>query len=88
MMIQSTEGSNVFAKIDMCHAYWQIPLHESSQEFMSIQIPLEGYSPRRILQGSMDAENYFQSVTSQVFSEIKNVLQWIDYFLLHDKDEQ
>lgn len=30
-------GSKVFAKVDIFHAYWQIPLHVESQEVMSIQ---------------------------------------------------
>lgn len=32
-LIQSTGGSSVYAKLDMCHAYWQIPLHKDSQDF-------------------------------------------------------
>ncbi len=36
-LAQSIFGRNVFAKIDTCHAYWQIPLHPNSQECMSIR---------------------------------------------------
>ena len=59
-MYHSVAGSSVFASVDMCHAYWQIPLHEDSRECMSIQTPVGVYTPTRILQGSTDAGNHFQ----------------------------
>jgi len=87
-MYQSTAGSTVFAKIDMCHAYWQIPLHPDSQEIMSIQTPLGVHTPTRILQGGTDAGNHFQSTISQVFAEMaSHLLQWLDDFLMHAASE-
>lgn len=88
-MYRSVVGSTVFAKIVMCHAYCQIPLDPESQYIMSIQIPLGLFAPTGILQGSNDAGNHFQSVTSLVFNEIdSNLLQWLDNFLLHAKSEK
>ena len=87
-MYASVAGSSVFAKVDMCHAYWQIPLHEDSRELMSIQTPIGVYTPTRILQGSTGAGNHFQSCTSQIFAELSQVmLQWLDDFLLHANSE-
>lgn len=87
-MIRSVGDSKVFAKMDMVHAYWQIPLHLDSQECMSIQTPAGVFTPQRILQGSTDAGNHFQSVTSQIFIPISDfLLQWVDDFLLHSRDE-
>ena len=83
-MVQECEGSTVMANVDFCHGYWQLGLHENSQELMSIQTPLGVYSPRRTLQGGMDSGNHFQLVTSEAFEgKIKRLLQWIDDFLLH-----
>lgn len=87
-LLQLTEGSSVFAKIDLCHAYWQVPLHKDSQECMSIQTPLGVFTPRRVLQGSTDAGSHFQASTAKVFECVSaNMLQWLDDFLLHAKDE-
>lgn len=87
-MIQSTAGSKVYAKMDMCHAYWQIPLHKDSQECMSIQTPIGVYTPVRLLQGQTDSGNHFQSVTTPIFGEaIGNVVQWLDDFLVHSVNE-
>jgi hypothetical protein len=51
VMLQTTEGSSYYAKIDMCHAYWQLPLDKESDEYMSIQTPLGVHTPTRTLQG-------------------------------------
>jgi len=83
-MIRSIGDSKIFAKMDMVHAYWQIPLHPDSQEAMSIQTPIGVYTPQRILQGSTDAGNHFQSTTSQIFTALHDwLLQWVDDFLMH-----
>lgn len=87
-MIRSVGESKCFAKMDMVHAYWQIPLHKDSQEAMSIQTPEGVFTPQRILQGSTDAGNHFQSVTSQAFMSLsESLLQWIDDFLMHSTTE-
>ncbi len=39
-LLQSTQGSSCLAKVDMAHAYWQLPLAPESQEMLSIQTPL------------------------------------------------
>ena len=83
-MLSSIEGSQVFSKVDMAHAYWQLPLSEDSQEILSIQTPLGVYSSNRVLQGSTDAGNHFQAVTQEKFTTLDdNKLQWMDDFLLH-----
>lgn len=88
-LIQSVEGSTVYAKIDMAHAYWQLPLAKESQELMSIQTPLGVYSSTRLLQGSTDAGNHFQAVTADAFAELsENMLHWIDDFMLHAPSEE
>lgn len=59
--IYETSG---FAQVDMCHAYWQLPLGKLSQEVMTVQTPLGIFSPIRVLQCSTDAANHFQAATS------------------------
>ena len=88
-MIAGTAGSKVFAKLDMIHAYWQLPLHPNSQECMSIQTPLGVFTPTRVLHGSTDAGNHFQSATAQVFMELQEILaQWQDDFLINAAGEK
>ena len=86
-MLQSTAGSKCFSNLDMCDAYWQVPLHPDSQECVSIQTPVGVFTATRSLQGSTDAGNHFQSTTSKIFAEIDKMLQWQDDFLLHEQSE-
>jgi RNase H-like domain found in reverse transcriptase/Reverse transcriptase (RNA-dependent DNA polymerase) len=88
-MLQAVEGSSYYAKVDLCHAYWQLPLAKESQEYMSIQTPLGVHTPTRTLQGSTDAGNNFQASTSDVFRTMHDhLLQWIDDFVLNATTEQ
>jgi Reverse transcriptase (RNA-dependent DNA polymerase) len=92
-LFQTLQGSKVFAKIDLCHAYWQLALDRICQEIFSIQTPLGIYTPTRLLQGSTNAGNYFyfQGATAPLFlssSDLVNrLLQWLDDFLLHAATE-
>lgn len=53
-----------------------------------MQNPLGLFSPTRVLQGSTDATNLFQAVTSAEFVEINiRLLQLIDDFLIRAKNE-
>lgn len=55
---------------------------------MSIQTPARIFTPNRILQGSTDAGNHFQSVTSEVFvDQFDHLLQWLDEVLLNATEE-
>lgn len=85
-MTESTAGSKYFAKLNMCHACWQIRLQDESREFMSIQTPLGVDTPVRLLQVQTDSGNHFQSVTSSIFNEIiENVVQWLYNFCFRPK---
>eukprot|EP00737_Agarophyton_chilense_P002826 gb/GEZJ01003250.1/.p1 GENE.gb/GEZJ01003250.1/~~gb/GEZJ01003250.1/.p1 ORF type:complete len:229 (+),score=19.03 gb/GEZJ01003250.1/:944-1630(+) len=86
--LQECGGSEVFANIDFCHSYRQFGLSPDSQELMSIKKPLGVYLPRRMLQGGTDSGKHFQSCTQETFmEEVPNLIQWIDDFLLHAKDD-
>lgn len=90
-MFQYVAGSRFFAKLDLLHAYWQLPLAEDSQEYFTITTPCGLYTPTRLLQGSTDAGNCFQAQTSHLFAAHPHLrshcLQWLDDFMLHAATE-
>ena len=87
-LTHDVSGSQIFADIDFRHAFWQIPLHENSQEFLAFSTPAGTFAPTRVPQGHQDASSYFQAVTYPLFEKIRaQVLQYLDDFLLHAKDE-
>ena len=56
---------------------------------MSIQTPLGGFTPTRVLQGSTEEGNHFQSATAQVFMELQESLaKWQDDFLMDAAGEE
>jgi hypothetical protein len=82
-------GSQFFATLNFCKGYWQISLHEDSQDCQYF-ITLDGvYSPTRVLYGTRDATQYLQSVLIAKMDEIKsNIKIWFDDCLLHMNTEE
>jgi hypothetical protein len=82
-------GSQFFATLNFCKGYWQISLHEDSQDCQYL-ITLDGvYSPTRVLYGTRDATQYLQSVLIVKMDEIKsNIKIWFDDCLLHMNTEE
>jgi Reverse transcriptase (RNA-dependent DNA polymerase) len=81
-------GSEVFATLDFCQGYWQIPLHKYSQDFQSFITPDGVYTPTRALYGRRNAAQHLQSVLAVMMDDIKsNIKVWLDDCLLHTKTE-
>lgn len=64
--LQKCSRSKVFARLDLCHWFWKIPLAKTSQEVMSIMPHIGMFSPTTIFQGGSDSGCYFQDVTRNV----------------------
>jgi hypothetical protein len=81
-------GSEVFATLDFCQGYWQIPLHKDSQDYQLV-ITLDGvYTPKGVLHGTRNATQHLQSVVLVMMDDIKsNIKVWLDDCLLHTTTE-
>jgi Reverse transcriptase (RNA-dependent DNA polymerase) len=81
-------GSEVFATLDFCQGYWQIPLHKYSQVCQSFITPDGVYTPTRVRHGTRNATRHLQSVLVVMMDDIKsNIKVWLDDCLLHTKTE-
>jgi Reverse transcriptase (RNA-dependent DNA polymerase) len=81
-------GSEVFATLNFCQGYWQIPLHNDSQDCQSFITPDAVYTPTRVLHGTRNATQHLQSVLIVMMDDIKsNIKAWLDDCLLHTKTE-
>jgi hypothetical protein len=49
--LHDLHGSELFAMLDFCQGYWQIPLHKDSQYYQSFITPDGVYTPTRVLHG-------------------------------------
>jgi RNase H-like domain found in reverse transcriptase/Reverse transcriptase (RNA-dependent DNA polymerase) len=80
--------SEVFATLDFCQGYWQIPLHKDSQDCQSFITPDGVYAPTRVLNGTRNATQHLQSVLVVMMDDIKsNIKVWLDDCLLRTKTE-
>jgi len=68
------KNQKVFALIDLCQGYWQLPLHENSQECQSFITPDGVFSPTRVMHGQRNAVSYCQS-SIQLMSKCKLFLK-------------
>jgi Reverse transcriptase (RNA-dependent DNA polymerase) len=86
--LHDLHGSEVFATLDCCQGYWQIPLHKDSQDCQSFITPDGEYTPTRVLHETRNATQHLQSVLVFMMDDIKsNIKAWLDDFLLHTKAE-
>jgi Reverse transcriptase (RNA-dependent DNA polymerase)/RNase H-like domain found in reverse transcriptase len=85
--LHDLHGSIVFATLDFCQGYWQIPLHKESQDCQSFITPDGVYTPTRVLQGTRNATQHLQSVLVVRWTTSRNIKVWLDDCLLHTKTE-
>ena len=77
-------GKSIFMKGDFIKGFWQLPLHENSQEILSFQTDEGVYTPTRVPQGTVDSALHFQGIMNCVFAPLlyEKVLLWIDDLLM------
>jgi hypothetical protein len=51
--------------------YWQLPLHEDSQEFQSIITPDGVYTPTRVQHGTTKATVHMQSIMEDLMLDVR-----------------
>jgi hypothetical protein len=84
--LRDLHGSEVFATLDFCQGYWQIPLRKDSQDCQSFVTPDEVYTPTRVLHGTRNATQHLQSVVVVMTDDIKSSIKgWLGDCLLHKK---
>jgi Reverse transcriptase (RNA-dependent DNA polymerase) len=86
--LHDLHGSEVFVTLDFCQGYWQIPLHNNSQDCQSF-ISQDGvYTPTRVLHGTRNDTQHLQYVLVVMMDVIKsNIKVSLDDCVLHTKTE-
>jgi hypothetical protein len=70
--LHDLHGSEIFATLDFCQGYWQIPLHKNSQVCQSFITPDIFYTPTRVQHGS---RNDMQQLQSMLVVTMYNVIE-------------
>lgn len=87
-VINDVKGAVVFAIVDFCSSYWQLPLHKDSQALHAFMTPDGVMQPTRTTQGGCNSAANFQACVEPLFGALRgNLLAWLDYFALFAKSE-
>jgi hypothetical protein len=82
--LHDLHGSEVFATLDFCQGYWQIPRHKYSQACQYFITPDGVYTQKRILHGTRNATQHLQSVLVAMMEYNKSSIKvWLNDCLLH-----
>ena len=61
VVMVNLKDAKYFAAFDFVKGFWQLPLHEDSQELLSFLMNNRVCTPSRVMQGPTDSALYFQS---------------------------
>ncbi len=86
--VMDLSGSNVFASIDCCSGYWQLPMDPDSQLLHAFMAQNSFVQPTRTLQDDKNAVAKFQSKVEPCFREMRDLMKArLDEVCLNQKDE-
>lgn len=86
-LFASLAGGQRFSKLDLSHAYLQIPVHEDSRKYLTITTHKGMFIYNRLPFGITSAPSIFQRVMEQVLQGLPSVHCFLDDILITGKDD-
>ncbi|KAL5467316.1 hypothetical protein EMCRGX_G031528 [Ephydatia muelleri] len=87
-LLASLTGGKVFSKLDLSHAYLQLPLDEKSKEYVTITTHKGLFRYNRMPFGVASAPAIFQRTMERILQGIPHVHVYIDNILVADSTEK
>ena len=87
-LLASLTGGKVFSKLDLSHAYLQLPLDEQSKEYVTITTHKGLFRYNRMSFGVASAPAIFQRTMERILQGIPHVHVYIDDILVADSTEK
>ena len=87
-LLSSLAGGTRFTKLDLKHAYQQLPLSEDSKHFLTINTSKGLYQNNRLSFGVASAPAIFQSTMDTILKGIDGVVCYIDDILITGRNDQ
>ena len=88
VLFASLAGGQRFTKLDLSQAYTQMPLHEDSQQFATINTHQGLYRYKRLPFGIASAPAIFQRTMDTILQGLPNVVCYIDDILITGATEK
>ena len=80
-------GATVFSSLDAASGFYQIPLHEASQELTTFITPMGRYCYRRLPFGITSAPEIFMRKMNELLYGLDGVFTYQDDILIYGKDK-
>ena len=87
-LFASLSGGKMFSKLDLSHAYLQVPLEEASQKYVTINTHKGLFVYTRLPFGIASAPSIFQRVMENLLQGIPRVCVYLDDILVTGATEQ
>ena len=86
-LFASLNGGTRFTKLDLAHAYQQVPLDEESKNLVAVNTHKGLYRYHRLPLGVSSAPSIFQRIMENILCDIPHVYVYIDDILITGKTE-
>ena len=87
-LLFTLNGSKYFCSLDLCKAYYQVPMSEKARKYSAFITPFGLFEWDRLSQGLANAPACFQRLMETVFSDMNltELIIFLDDILIHAKD--
>ena len=86
-LFTSLNGGKTFSKLDLAHAYLQVPLEEDSKDLVAINTHKGLYRYNRLPFGVSAAPSIFQRIMEGILRDLPGVCIYLDDILITGKTE-
>ena len=87
-LLATLGGGKMFTKLDLAHAYLQIPLEDKTKEYLAINTHKGLYAYNRLPFGVTSAPSIFQRTMEGILCGIPNLCVYIDDILIAGGSEE
>ena len=86
-LFTALSGGKIFTKLDLSHAYLQVPLDDSSKKYTTINTPKGLFQYERLPFGISSAPSIFQRIMETLLSDLPHVCVYLDDILISGTSE-